>query len=232
MTSEPDVGPSRTEEPETPDVSVVVPADDEGDSLRATLGSIRSLDTGYAYEVIVVDGGRDEETPEIAREYDATLVSGPASGLAAARNEGARRADGEWLAFVGTGTELRANYLTAMLGYVEREGMAAASSYCRIDGPWRARLLEVTINGLFPRLETPILPAFNCVVHRRAFETVGGFPDVRDEGAAFSRELGATLPTGYCREVLVETSGGRVTAGGLAGTLWGYLGRSRLRPSG
>ena len=212
-------------DPNHPDVSFVVPAFDEEPSLRGTLSSIRSLDTALAYEVLVVDGGSSDDTPAIAREYDATLLEQRGSGIAAARNLGAAHADGEWLAFVDADTELRANYLTAMVGFLESEGLAAASSYCRIIGPRRAKVVELTINHVLSRLERPILPGFNCVVHRDAFETVGGFPNVPNEDTAFSRELGRTLPTGYCRQVLVETSGRRIAELGLTGTLVHYLER-------
>ncbi|MFC6719204.1 glycosyltransferase [Natrialbaceae archaeon GCM10025810] len=204
------------------DVSVVVPAWNEADYLRGTLSSLVALDTAYEYEVIVVDGGSSDGTPGIAREYGATVVDQEGTGIARARNQGARRAGGEWLAFVDADTEVRANYLTEMLGFVEREQLAAATSYCRIRGPLRAKLMEATINHLFSRLERPILPGFNTFVHRRAFEAVGGFPDVPNEDTAFSRTLASRYPTAYRRAVLVESSGRRIAEKGLTGTLWHY----------
>lgn len=212
-------------EPDHPDVSFVVPACDEEDYLRGTLSSIRSLDTAFEYELLVVDGGSSDDTPAIAREYDATVLEQREPGIGAGRNLGAAHAEGEWLVFVDADTELYANYLTAMLGFVEAEGLAAASSYCTITGPRRAKVMGVTINHVFSRLKRPILPGFNVLVHRDAFEAVGGFPAVPNEDTAFSRELGRTHPTGYCRRVLVETSGRRFADLGLTGTLAHYLSR-------
>ena len=206
-------------EPSDPDVSFVVPASNDEAYLRGTLSSIRSLDTGLTYEVIVVDGGSSDDTPTTAREYDATLLEGSGSNTRTGRNLGAAHAGGEWLAFVDADVELRANYLTAMVGLAESEGLAAASSYCRIAGPWRANAVELTINHVLSRLEPPILPGFNCFVHRDAFEEVGGVPDGANAASAFSRELARVGPTGFCRQVLVETSGRRVADRGLTGTL-------------
>lgn len=140
-------------------------------------------------------------------------------------------ADGEWLAFVDADTTLRPTYLTALLGYLEANGLAAGSSGCRITGPRRAKLMEATINRVFPRLERPILPGFNTVVRRTVFDDVGGFPDVPNEDTAFSRRLARRYPTGYCPDVLVESSGRRVAADGLTGTLWHYatLDAERMR---
>ncbi|QLG49355.1 glycosyltransferase [Natrinema halophilum] len=205
------------------DVSFVVPARNEADYLRGTLASLAALDTEYTYEAIVVDGNSHDDTVSIAREYGAAVVHEAGSSIAAARNLGAERASGEWLAFVDADTRVRANYLTELLGFVETNGLAAASSYCRITGPYRAKLMEVTINHVFSRLEYPILPGFNCFVHVRAFEESGGFPRVPNEDTAFSRAFSRELPTAYCPTVLVESSGRRIDESGLTGTLWHYL---------
>ncbi|MDQ2050570.1 glycosyltransferase [Natronolimnohabitans sp. A-GB9] len=217
-----------------PDVSFVIPTHNEETYLRGALASIAALDTDYTYEVLVVDGNSSDDTRSIAREYGATVLEGTDSTIARARNRGATRADGEWLAFVDADTELRANYLTELLGYLEANGLAAGSSRCRITGPRRAKLMEATINYVFPRLEQPILPGFNVVVHRRAFDDLGGFPDVPNEDTAFSRRLARQYPTGYCPAVLIESSGRRIAADGLIGTLWHYLSLDieRIRHSG
>ncbi|GAB7019669.1 glycosyltransferase [Halostagnicola bangensis] len=220
--SESTVGSDSPNGSEAPVASFVIPARNEADYLRGTLSSIAALDTAYEYEVIVVDGGSTDGTVDIARDYDTTVVSDDGAGIGAARTLGAEHADGEWLAFIDADTIVRANYLTAMLGVVEANGLAGASSACRITGPLRAKLMEATINHVFPRLEYPILPGFNCFVHRRAFHDIGGFPNVANEDTAFSRRLARSYPTGYCSQVLVESSGRRIAESGLTGTLWHY----------
>ncbi|APW96348.1 glycosyl transferase family 2 [Halobiforma lacisalsi AJ5] len=202
-----------------PDVSFVVPARNEADRLQGALASISALDTAYEYEVIVVDGDSTDGTPAVAREHGAIVVDGSASSIARARNQGAKRARGEWLAFVDADTQVRSTYLTELLGYAEANGLAAASSYCRMTGPRRAKIVEATINYLVPRLERPILPGFNVLVRAEAVDEIGGFPDVPNEDTAFSRRLALEYPTGYCRRRLVENSGRRIDRLGLTGTL-------------
>jgi glycosyltransferase involved in cell wall biosynthesis len=216
-----------------PDVSFVVPAKNEAAYLRDTLESIAALETDYAYEVIVADGNSTDGTRAIASEFGATVVEGAGSSIAAGRNRGAERARGEWLAFVDADTRVRPGYLTGMLGFVESNGLAAGSSACRMTGPWRAKLMEATINHVFPRLERPVLPGFNFFVHREAFREAGGFPEVSNEDTAFSRRLAREVPTGYHDAVLVESSGRRIADSGLTGTLWHYvsLDLERLRAS-
>ncbi len=101
-----------------------------------------------------------------------------------------------------------------------------------MTGPLRAKVMERTINHVFPRLERPILPGFNFFVHREAFLEAGGFPEVPNEDTAFSRALGRQLPTGYHDSVLVESSGRRIADSGLTGTLVHYVSLDAGRPPG
>lgn len=206
-----------------PLVSFVIPARNEAAYLQETLASVQALDTTYEYELIVADGASTDGTAAIGHEYGATVIEGPEDGIAAGRNRGAECASGEWLAFVDADTKLRADYLTTMLRFVEDEGLAAASSYCRMTGPLRAKLMQATINRIFPRLQYPVLPGFNCFVRRSVFRDAGGFPNVPNEDTAFSRRLARDHPTGYCPRVLVESSGRRIADDGLTGTAVHYL---------
>ncbi|OVE85401.1 glycosyltransferase [Natronolimnobius baerhuensis] len=213
------------------DVSFVVPARNEAGYLSETLASLGALETAYEYEVIVVDGDSSDRTPAIAREYDTRVLEGDGSSIAHGRNYGARHASGDWLAFIDADTRVRPTYVTDLVGYAEATGLAAASSYCRITGPMRAKLMEATLNHILSRLEKPILPGFNFLIKRRVFDEIGGFPTVANEDTAFSRTVASAYPTGYYPDVLVESSGRRIATQGLTGTLYHYarLDRKRLQ---
>lgn len=118
-----------------------------------------------------------------------------------------------------------------MLAFVEPEGLVAASSRCRMPGPSCTRTVAWPINHVFPRLDAPVLPGFNTVVRRDAFERAGGFLGVPNEDTAFSRRLGRDAPTDYCQEGLVESSGRRIADLGVNATLYHYrrLDWGRLR---
>ncbi|WP_135534730.1 glycosyltransferase [Halostella pelagica] len=207
----------------SPTASFVVPARNEADYLPATLASIRELETDEPYEVVVVDGESNDCTVDVAEAQGARVYHQNGRGIGPARDLGATHARGDWLAFVDADTVVRPEYLDAMLGFVEREGLDGASSRCRLTGPRRAKPMEWTINYVFPRLLGPVLPGFNCFVHREAYRDAGGFPDVPNEDTAFSRRLGRVAETGYCPRVLVESSGRRIADVGLTGTLYHYL---------
>jgi len=85
---------------EWPTISVVICARNASATLDECLAHATRLDYP-GLEVIVVDDGSTDETPDIARSYEAVrLVSIRHSGLSAARNAGFRAAENELIAFV------------------------------------------------------------------------------------------------------------------------------------
>src|SRR5262249_45302151 len=86
---------------DAPLISCIVPAFNAGRFLRETLTSITNQ--SYApIEVIVADGGSDDDSLDIARSHGGGVRIVAERGLApaATRNLGARAARGEFLAFL------------------------------------------------------------------------------------------------------------------------------------
>ncbi len=83
-----------------PRVSVVICSHNGSATIRDTLDGLRNLD--YAdYEVIVVNDGSTDSTPNIVSEYPSVrLVSTENRGLSNARNTGIQLATGELVAFI------------------------------------------------------------------------------------------------------------------------------------
>ena len=94
-----------------------------------------------------------------------------------------------------------------------------------VDGPLgiRAKPMQVVINRLFPHLSRPILPGFNLVVPRNAYERSGGFPDVPNEDTALGRRLARIGETASHPDCLVETASRRFREQGLTGTTYHYV---------
>ena len=82
------------------DVSVVVPTFDRARWLPAAVASVLAQ-TRPPREVVVVDDGSRDETPEVCRGFPAGVrcVRQDNAGAAAARNRGIREARGTWIAF-------------------------------------------------------------------------------------------------------------------------------------
>jgi glycosyltransferase involved in cell wall biosynthesis len=84
----------------TPRVSVVIPAYNASNTLERAIASV-CAQTWPAHEIIVVDDGSSDSTADVAKTFGSVLVIQQAnSGVAAARNAGARAATGDWLAFL------------------------------------------------------------------------------------------------------------------------------------
>lgn len=82
-----------------PRVSVVVCSCNGERTIRDTLAGITRLDYPD-YEIIVIDDGSRDSTPDIAREYDVRLISTENRGLSSARNTGWQEATGEIVAYI------------------------------------------------------------------------------------------------------------------------------------
>jgi len=82
-----------------PKVSVVVCSYNGAGTIRDTLEHLSRLDYPN-YEVIVVNDGSKDATPEIAKEYGIHLISTPNQGLGQARNQGLAAARGEFVVYI------------------------------------------------------------------------------------------------------------------------------------
>ena len=169
-----------------PAVSVVVPTHDRAAYLEVTLRSLAAQRLDRPYEVIVVDDGSRDRTPDVvaAAPGPVRLIAIPPPGGAnAARNAGAAAAGAALIAFVDDDVEAPPGWLAALLAGAEAHPAAEA-----FGGPIRARF-----DGPAPRgcgRESPPITTLdlgptdrpadlvwsaNMAVRRRALERVGPF---------------------------------------------------------
>lgn len=175
--------------PDVLPVTLVVPVRDEA----ATIGALmRSIDaqTRRPDEVIFVDGGSSDGTVELiaakAQEdprYKLVQADGPATpgrgrnlGLAAARHE--------WVAMTDAGIRVEPTWLEA-LWQARLQDPSAEIVYgnFEFEDPSFFEECAIVIYGAAKR-PTPAGPlrgptTVSFMVHRQAFQAVGGFPDLR-----------------------------------------------------
>ena len=168
-------------------ISVIIPVLNEASTLDAALRRLR--DTDADVEVIVVDGGSDDATIDIAQRY-AIAVEAPC-GRATQMNEGARLARGGTLLFVHADARLPCNWADAVSTAVD-SGAVAGTFAQVIDAPGPAyRLIERAGNFRARRLGLFYGDA-GVFVTREAFDRAGGFPEVAiGEEFGFSRAVRA-----------------------------------------
>lgn len=130
---------------DTPLISVIVPAYNIETFLPACVESIESQ-SYKNFEVILVDDGSTDHTPEICDKYkgqfkNISIVHQKNAGLSSARNTGINKAKGEYLAFVDGDDLVAPEFLTQLYkvanlscadisecGYVEFDKAAAPTS--------------------------------------------------------------------------------------------------------
>lgn len=102
-----------------PNASVVIPTHNRHASLLETIDSLSDQTLGASrFEVIVVDDGSTDATPEIQAEtYPFTLryVAQKNQGAAAARNHGAKTSRGNILVFIDDDITLDSSYLQVLV---------------------------------------------------------------------------------------------------------------------
>jgi glycosyltransferase involved in cell wall biosynthesis len=156
------------------DVSVIVPARDAAATIAEAVASILG-GTRAPREIILVDDRSRDDSVDIARRAGPGLevIRAEGEGPGAARNTGARRARGEWLAF------LDAEDLWEPLR-LER-GMAAAShapSDAAVHGRIR-QFFDPTLGRSgrpVPEISDACHPD-TLLIRRRTFLAEGGYPE-------------------------------------------------------
>jgi len=113
-------------QPHAPLVSVVIPAYNCGPFISDALDSV--VNQNYpALEVLVVDDGSTDETCDVVARYGSavTLVRQQNAGAAVARNEGMRRARGEYVALLDADDLWLPGKLQLQVDYLEHHADVA-----------------------------------------------------------------------------------------------------------
>lgn len=160
-------------------ISVVIPTLNEADALPYTLGSLRDAEN---VEVLVVDGGSNDETTEIAERQGCRVLRLP-PGRALQMNAGARAASGSILLFLHADTRLPPGFDSAVRSALRKPGVGhrgkavvGGAFRLRIGAPgWPLRIIEQAVNIRSRVLRMPYGDQ-GIFVHKTTFQELGGFP--------------------------------------------------------
>ncbi|MCA1960329.1 MAG: TIGR04283 family arsenosugar biosynthesis glycosyltransferase [Desulfomonile sp.] len=167
-------------------ISVIVPAFNEAHGIAAALERVACHEN---VELIVVDGGSSDATPEIAASFNASVVHSP-KGRAIQMNAGANHATGSVLLFLHADTLLPDGWPALVHAALDVPCTAGGAFELRLDGSFRgARLIERLTNFRSSRLQLPYGDQA-LFVRTEVFRKLGGFPDLAImEDFAFVRRL-------------------------------------------
>lgn len=138
-------------------VSVIIPAYNVEEYLRDTVESV--LEGSFQdYEILLIDDGSSDGTPEVCRELEAAdprirAYTKENGGAGSARNYGLDQAEGEYIAFIDGDDRVKENYLERLVTAMEEDHLDWAVCGYEYDRPldgvevWPAFYEEVRISG-------------------------------------------------------------------------------------
>jgi dolichol-phosphate mannosyltransferase len=144
------------------DVTVVIPAWNERDNLDLLLPALKELfaDLGLRAQLIVVDGGSTDGTPETATRWGAQVVAQARPGYGAALLAGFAVASAPWVVTMDADLSHRPSFLEAFWRQRHDAEVLIASRYVpggRAEVGLLRRVLSIVLNRVYGRvLSLPI----------------------------------------------------------------------------
>ncbi|MGM0486767.1 MAG: TIGR04283 family arsenosugar biosynthesis glycosyltransferase [Planctomycetota bacterium] len=153
-------------------ISVIIPTLNEADYLPRTLSGLGEAED---LEVIVVDGGSNDGTTEIAERMGRRVLHAP-PGRALQMNAGARTAHGSILLFLHADTCVPPAFDSTLLAILREPGVVGGAFRLRIDAPGLPfRLIERAVQIRSHRFQMPYGDQ-GIFISNETFEELGGFP--------------------------------------------------------
>jgi GT2 family glycosyltransferase len=170
----------QTQQRTWPKVSVVICAYNAASTLEDNLSSLTRLDYPN-YEVIVVNDGSTDTTPEIAARYPFKQISVPNAGLSAARNLGLHAASGDIVAYTDADTRVDAHWLSHLVQpFLETDVVGVGGpNVVPTDDSWVAQCVARSPGGpvhvMLNNTEAEHIPGCNMAFRKAALMAIGGF---------------------------------------------------------
>ena len=166
-----------------PRISVIIPTLNEASTIEDCLGQFEGgtarPDEPAGLEIIVVDGGSDDGTPEIVRSRPgARLIESSLRGRAIQMNAGAAASSGDVLLFLHADTRLPVRWRVFVAESICGRGKAGGRF--RFDIAHGKRIYRWIVRGTNFRSRFLGITYGDQAIYttREAFETVGGFPGI------------------------------------------------------
>ncbi len=204
-------------------ISVVVPTYNEEKFIRLCLNALKNQSLpGSEYEVIVSDSSSTDSTVKIAKQLADRVVKCKKVSAGFGRNQGAKAASGDWIAFLDADSFASKTWLEGVKEATGKKKVVGAT------GPFTALPQDSFVEKIFYRgwsleswlttkLGSPLLPGFNFAVQKQAFMDMGMFreDDMVCEDLDLSLRLRKRGKIDFNKKMLTQTSARRVSEMGV-----------------
>ncbi len=160
------------------EVTVIIPTLQEQDYIETILSRLKRVESPL--EVIVVDGGSQDRTAELAKPFTDKIYQTQQRGISKGRNYGAKKASGDILVFLDTDVTFPLNFAETVLETFKDPTVVGAT--CNIM-PLHFHLgatVFFKVYNLILRVLTKIKPHSRgefFAVRKKAFQAVNGFDE-------------------------------------------------------
>jgi rSAM/selenodomain-associated transferase 2 len=198
--------------------SIIIPVLNEATNIVAALEALAPL-RARGTEIIVVDGGSIDDTAALAKPH-ADFVIASARGRAVQMNAGAAIARGDILLFLHADTRLSDDADRLARDGLAKSGRTWGRFDVAIEGKHSLLPVVAAAMNLRSRLTGIVTGDQAVFVKRKAFEAVGGFPDIAlMEDITLARNL-KRISRPLCLTARVTTSGRRWQKRGVLRTIF------------
>ncbi|MBE9042822.1 TIGR04283 family arsenosugar biosynthesis glycosyltransferase [Pleurocapsales cyanobacterium LEGE 10410] len=156
-------------------ISIIIPVLNEAAIAKQALTQLQQYSN---VEIIVVDGGSQDNTVAIARQLGVRVIVIAGKGRAAQMNAGANVAQGSLLLFLHVDTQLPPNFITLVTKTSRQPNVIAGAFELAIAGQEKSlRWIEKLVNWRSRLLSLPYGDQA-IFITQQAFVDLGGFADL------------------------------------------------------
>lgn len=176
------------------EASIIIPTYNEGKNIARTLHHMSNQTIPREkYEIIIVDGGSEDRTIEIASKYADKIINQKSKGVGGARNDGAAIANGRILIHTDADVIVERDWIEKILNKFSNGVIAVCGPDEPLENDVKLKILYNIINivaYIVAKLGLIWTRGTNTAVLKKAFLLVGGYRDypICDDG-----ELGIRL---------------------------------------
>jgi rSAM/selenodomain-associated transferase 2 len=156
-----------------PFITIVTPVLRDSEAVKTLLPQVPAIPD---VEMILVDGGADDELEQLVQTRSDTRLCRTIPGRGHQMNTGALSAAGEWLFFLHADSRLPAGWLDAFRA-LQADVVGGWFRFALDNGAWQARMIERLVTWRVRYLALPYGDQ-GLFVRRRIFESMGGFREL------------------------------------------------------